>query len=105
MLNKLVPAGPTLVLAASVLLPLLDAASARAAGLSWQASAGHRAAPVAVTPSAGPGFTLLAGDKTGIHFTNTLSYDRSVATISQRGLPDPHAIQSLSSAQKARHTA
>src|SRR5205823_2613824 len=79
MLNKLVPAGPTLVLAAFVLLPVLDAASARAAGLTWQASAGHRAARVAVPPSAGPGFTLLAADKTGIHFTNTLSYDKSVA--------------------------
>src|ERR1041385_2417115 len=79
MLNKLVLAGPTLVLAASVLLPVLDAAGAPASGLAWESSNGYRAAPVTVPPSAKPGFTLLAGDKTGIHFTNTLSYDKSVA--------------------------
>src|SRR5262249_41174737 len=74
MLKLLKPAGWRLI--AVFLFALLP--NAEAAALPWQSSGGARASPVQVVPSAAPVFTQLTGDRTGIHFTNTLSYDKSI---------------------------
>src|SRR2546426_4847558 len=51
--------------------------SAVAAGLQWQTIAAGRVARLAVPTEGNPGFTLLSGPQTGIHFTNALD-DRLV---------------------------
>ncbi|HEY2953563.1 MAG TPA: VCBS repeat-containing protein [Verrucomicrobiae bacterium] len=79
MLKNLELAGWTILTAGSVFLPEMEGVGAPAAGLTWQPSNGYRSAKVTAPPSARAGFTLLAGDKTGIRFTNMLSYDKSVA--------------------------
>ena len=40
---------------------------------SWETNAGFRRAPLSISPSPGPGFTLLSPDQTGVRFTNHLS--------------------------------
>src|SRR5262245_54551589 len=67
------------IAALGLLLALTDAMGQPVAGLEWQSTGSVRAAPVHVAPSAGPGFTQLPAETTGIRFTNTLSYDKSVA--------------------------
>src|SRR2546425_10719956 len=60
------------------LLLLLWAGLCPGATLVWQQREGYRVAELAVPKSGRTGFTLLSPEQTGIHFTNNLSYDRSV---------------------------
>src|SRR5205814_5876273 len=64
-------------LAAGLIVLLGFCWSAGAAGLEWQTIAAGRVARLAVPAKGNPGFTLLSGPQTGIHFTNTLD-DRLV---------------------------
>ncbi len=51
--------------------------SAAAADLDWQNRPGYRFAPLSVPKAGKPGFTLMAPDQTGVHFTNVLSETRA----------------------------
>src|SRR5881628_658151 len=60
------------VIRSALALSLLSL-NAHAAGVQWSAIPQGRSAPVSVPANGKPGFTLLPGSETGIHFTNTLS--------------------------------
>ena len=57
---------------------LAAAAGLAAEALQWEPRNGYRVAPAPVPAAGRTGFTLLSGDQTGLHFTNQLSYERSV---------------------------
>jgi enediyne biosynthesis protein E4 len=57
---------------------LLLAFGALAAPLKWESKEGYRVANLEVPTQGHPGFTLLTPVQTGIHFTNQLTYDRSL---------------------------
>ena len=62
---------------AALLAIFLIAPSARGAELVWQARPGYRVAPLAVPAIGRTGFTLLSNSAIGIHFTNSLPFDRA----------------------------
>lgn len=62
---------------AALLAIFLIAPSARSAELVWQARPGYRVAPLAVPAIGRTGFTLLSNSAIGIHFTNSLPFDRA----------------------------
>lgn len=58
---------------------LLLAPPVKGAGLVWQTRPGYRAAPLVVPAIGRSGFTLLSNSALGIHFTNSLPFDRASA--------------------------
>ncbi|HEY2952428.1 MAG TPA: CRTAC1 family protein, partial [Verrucomicrobiae bacterium] len=68
--NSRCPVRQVLVLA--LILFLTSSRSTVAAGLEWQPFPGGRVARLAVPATGKTGFTLLPGQRTGLHFTNAL---------------------------------
>src|SRR5262245_37336453 len=71
-------------LAASIIIGLNGLAigfAADAGRLKWENADGYRVAALSVPATGKPGFTLLAGSETGVHFTNVLSQSRILLNL------------------------